>query len=739
MSEIYYAKPDQTYQEHFNYVLSAWKEVRIAKQNLVERLARKYDFQPERFWQSSLLSVVFHDFGKMTANFQGMMDAIRNGRRFDFQKNYRHELASFLFVIVSGKILATDYGVLSAAPIEALSVAGHHKPLNPALSSFDREGLAPVPRFAQEGIEQAFDLAKQAFKQYKWKPPEIPSGLEKQDPYKFLAQIIGVNGCFEQLLQRDDLERVRTLYFLLKGILHYADWHGSGMAQVNYSVFKSPAMLIEELENRCKNKQIEYKGLRPFQKKMSVHSGNLIAIAPTGSGKTEGSLLWALKNSRELSGAKIIYLLPTMATANSIWKRFASFFGENNVGLTHSSANLFFDGKDGKAEESQWENRRDVLFDKTFITPVTVGTVDQLLTAGFNSGWWVLKEINAANAVIVLDEIHAYDGWTLGLIISAIRHFSNLGARFLVMSATMPTDLVHLFQQELPEAPVIKENKLLTAKRSTYFVENQCIDEAVDAIASAVNDGKRVLVVVNTVDQCQYLAKKLKTLAPICYHSRFIFKDRKQIEKKIDTANFVIATQVVEVSLDIDFDWLFTECAPPDAIAQRAGRINRYRDSKRDSRVYIFQASEKSESLYNPINSPDILKRTFNAFKEAPSEIAEQDLVDIVDLVYRDISIDDSEHFKMALEQYKLSQKARMGIFDSRFGEDKQEVTRQPKYETVSVIPLCFLEKVLNSAPKERRRYELKVPLWYAMAHKQYQGEILFCDMIYDDNLGGIL
>ncbi|MDM8539957.1 CRISPR-associated endonuclease Cas3'' [Desulfococcaceae bacterium HSG9] len=165
MSKIYYAKPDQTYQEHFDYVLSAWQDVRIAKQNLVERLARKYDFEAERFWQSSLLCVVLHDFGKMTANFQEMMDALKNGRRFDFQKNYRHELASFLFVIVSGKKLATDYGLLSAAPVESLAVVGHHKPLNPALSSFDREGWSPVPQFAQEGLEQAFNLAKQAFKQ----------------------------------------------------------------------------------------------------------------------------------------------------------------------------------------------------------------------------------------------------------------------------------------------------------------------------------------------------------------------------------------------------------------------------------------------------------------------------------------------------------------------------------------------------------------------------------------------
>ena len=78
---------------------------------------------------------------------------------------------------------------------------------------------------------------------------------------------------------------------------------------------------------------------------------------------------------------------------------------------------------------------------------------------------------------------------------------------------------------------------------------------------------------------------------------------------------------MVEVSLDIDYDWLFTECAPPDAIAQRAGRVNRYRDPQKDSRVYIFKASEKSGKIYNPINDSDLLSRSFEAFQEAPGEM----------------------------------------------------------------------------------------------------------------------
>lgn len=733
---VFYAKPDQTYRQHLEAVYIAWKETVTAKHPLIERLAQKYNFSIERFLQGSLLTVIFHDIGKMIEPFQNMIGGILKGNKFNQRNNYRHELASFPFVVAAWKDL-NHSSILSKAPIEALSVVGHHKPLNTDLTSFDRERGATIPNFVAGGLNDAYDFAKQTFRQEGWILPRLPDGIERQNPYLSLKTLVW-GGYFGKLLLEEDPERIRTLYFLIKGILHYADWHGSGGASVNYSITKPAKILIRELAEHCRKKGISFNGLRPFQKQMSLHSGHLIAVAPTGSGKTEASLLWALKNSDEMGGAKIIYLLPTMVTANNIWDRLCQFFGQENVGLTHSTANLFLDNVSGENEEDKWENRRNILFAQSFISPVTVGTVDQLLTAGFNAGRWVLKEINAANAAIILDEIHAYDGWTLGLIISCIRHFASLGARFLLMSATLPHALIELLQLELKDVEVIRENTLLNAKRSTYYLEDRQIEEANEDIKRTLREGRRVLIVVNTVDRCQELTERFSDFSPICYHSRFIFRDRKQIEEQIETANFLIATQVAEVSLDIDFDWLFTECAPPDAIAQRAGRINRHRDPERDSRVFIFLASEKSEKIYNPINDPDLLDRTFNAFDNMSNSMSEQDLIRVVDQVYKDYRIDQTDHYRNGLEQYKLSQKCRMAIFDSRLGEDDQEVTRLRTYETVSVIPALFMEEVLELRPQERRWFEVKIPLWYAMEHKITAGGIWFCDMDYDNKIGGI-
>lgn len=732
----FYAKPDQTYREHLEAVCAAWKETINAKALLIERVAKRYNFSIERFRKGSLLTIVFHDIGKMIEPFQNMMNAIIQNKPFDKSKNYRHELVSFIYTAKYWQLINQEEN-LSAIPLEAMAVVGHHKNLDSDLTSFNRESvMSNPPPIISDGINEAIEIAKELFRQEGYILPPIKQISHYEDPFKSLAYLI-TSGILSKGIQKDGEQKCRDIYFLMKGILHYADWYGSGKKSVTYSVVKDTSAIIDELKKRCDKKGITFIRLRPFQEACCRHSGHLIAVAPTGNGKTEASILWALKNVREMVSAKIIYLLPTMVTANNIYKRLFYFFGKENVGLTHSTANLFLkDDSILDAEEDRWENRRDILFNQSFIKPVTVGTIDQLLTAGFNSGRWVLKETNASNASIIIDEIHSYDGWTLGLIISAIRHFSALGGRFMLMSATLTQSLQQLFSKELENSVIIKDETLLSAKRSKYFIIDDLIENALKEIEQAVLSGKRVLVVVNTVRLCQELALKMAKLEPVCYHSQFILKDRKAIEEKIDNARFVIATQVIEVSLDIDYDWLFTECAPPDAIAQRAGRVNRYRDPQRDSRVFIFKPSEKGEIIYSPINNQELLTVSFSTFKKATKEMSENDLTEIIEEVYKGYKIEDSEPFSDAIQQYKLSQNNRNMIFDSRIREDKQEITRQTKYETISVIPKCFRDEVLRLKPLERKWYEVKLPLWYVLKNKEELKGITFCNMNYDFQIG---
>lgn len=732
---VYYAKSDQTYKEHLEAVYKAWKEIIEYKRPLIERLADKYGFSVERFLKGSLMTVVLHDIGKNIEPFQKMMAAIREKTKFDRRKNYRHELISLNFAFEAWKELNKE-SKYSVFPLEVLAVAGHHLPVEFTFSSFQREKIADPPFLYPEGFQEALILAKELFAKEGWQFPHLSWELARVNGLWRLNKLLE---CLPQLLSKNEYDRERTLFVLIKGILIYADWLGSSQTKISYRINTSKDHIVDVLKKRCQEKNIKFNGLSLFQQKLSEQEGHVIALAPTGSGKTEASILWAVKNSRAMGGAKIIYLLPTKATANSIWSRLCAFFGEENVGLTHSSANLIFESEVDNETTSGSEEKRNLLFDQSFIRPVTVGTVDQLLTSGFNSGKWVLKEINAANSVIILDEIHAYDGWMLGLIVSMINHFAQLGTRFLLMSATMPESIISLFQKVLPSSTVFKDTELLDKERSKYFTKDKFIEEDIAEIKEAVKKGHRILVVVNTVEKCQTLAKEFEAYDAICYHSRFIAKDRKAIEESFERARLVIATQVVEVSLDIDFDWLFTECAPPDALVQRAGRVNRRRDPERDSRVLIYKADAKAEKMYNPINAPDLLEKSFAEFKQASSDLNEKDLLTIVESVYKDYPVEEREGFSEALTQYEQSQKTRLAILDNISPRNEYERTRMEKYETVTVIPYCFFAEVCKSSPRERKWYEVRIPYWYARRHSRLHEGVLFCDLTYDSKYGAVL
>lgn len=131
----FYAKPDQTYKDHLEAVYAAWKETVSAKRPLIERVAKRYNFSVERFLKGSLLTVAFHDIGKMIEPFQEMMQAAIHNKPFDKSKNYRHELVSFIFAAKYwGDINKKDS--LSTIPLEALAVVSHHKNLDSDLTSF---------------------------------------------------------------------------------------------------------------------------------------------------------------------------------------------------------------------------------------------------------------------------------------------------------------------------------------------------------------------------------------------------------------------------------------------------------------------------------------------------------------------------------------------------------------------------------------------------------------------------
>ncbi|MBV6506954.1 MAG: hypothetical protein ILNGONEN_02542 [Syntrophorhabdaceae bacterium] len=750
MSKIFLAKrePQQTYRQHVEGVFNAWERAAVDRRALIERHCQRFNIDLERFKKGSLLTVAFHDLGKMTEAFQRMMYAKNESARLQASKeNFRHEYASCPFAIQAAAKLGPLLSSHPQAPLEALAILGHHKLVDGRLGRFEKEQQYPQRLvWIPEGIDEAMALAAEFFAKYGWELPTVDRPRCEKAAHQ--------NPEFIRLVSRllSNSVEVRETFVLFKGLLMQSDWAASSNNITIPTCLSLSSKLVKPyMREKAARENWQFTDFRAFQKACKNVRHHGIAIAPTGSGKTEGALLWALSQTEKHNASKILYLLPTMVTTDSLHRRLSKFFAKHQIvaGLSHSMADLAFDlSEEGEADSGGY--RESLLFEKHFVPPVTVATVDQLLAALFHRGRWALKTFAAMDTAIILDEIHSYDPHTSGIIFELIRQLGPAGARFFIMSATLPKPLVKALQKELKtsgKVKIVRDEELLTSSRSYWHVIDADLEEhLVDLVKKKLSDGKRdkrVLVVVNTVKRCQDLTSKLKKYKPICYHSKFILRHRRKKEKKILTEKprLVVATQVVEVALDIDFDVLITECAPPDALAQRAGRINRKRE--RHGEVYLFRPGPGSENIYKDDELAErsdglsLLERTFAAFTKRNGNLTEQDLIDLVEDVYAGQNLLEKPRFIRARSLVHQAQEMFYGVLDPADGEDELFEVRLSDYLQVPVIPLKFLEKVQKIEPRRRRLYEVKMPWWYVKSNRHQVGEITYCIMDYDAKLGG--
>jgi CRISPR-associated endonuclease/helicase Cas3 len=197
--------------------------------------------------------------------------------------------------------------------------------------------------------------------------------------------------------------------------------------------------------------------------------------------------------------------------------------------------------------------------------------------------------------VFILDELHAYDARRLGYILASVRLWERLGGQVAVLSATLPDALASLLQETLHGGvtQVAAGSRGWPDRHRLQIRHRHVTDPDVLAeVRARLAAGEAVLVVVNSVAQAQQLYAELAPEvrerhgpeAATLLHSRFRRMDRSVLEDRIGRRfgvrgrrqpGLVVATQVVEVSLDVDFDVLFTAAAPLEAMLQRFGRVNR--------------------------------------------------------------------------------------------------------------------------------------------------------------------
>lgn len=707
--KIYLAKPNESYEDHVLKCYKVWKAfIKVNEENLFH-FSSKYQISYEALRHMSLLTVLFHDIGKLSFIFQEQMDIINKGGKPDYSKGFRHEILSAMFVLLLCQ--EKQKGEKDIFPdIEMFVVLGHHKSLDPQWSSFSREKnyqfkecliTSTEIKYALNVVEEIL-ICENIFIEEK-----TITCFQKDNYKKQFFSIIGqlpIASKVKRYKSGINSEDYRQVYSLLKGILCYCDWQASSEREVVLNVSIGSKDLIEKIKNKLvkENKKFE---IRPFNEECISAKEDILVIAPTGSGKTEAALFWALNQKYK----RIIILMPTMVTSNSLYERISeNYINKDLCGITHSGAQTYIALHDDFQNKDPSEIREQLLYYKVFIPPVMISTVDQILSTGFNVGYWYFKEKALMGSAVIFDEIHAYDSHALALITETIKKIKKLNGRIMLMSATMPQALRKHFKNIIPSLQEIVAEERMSLARNTWQYIDKSIEEIRGEIQKYLNAKKTVAIVVNDIETAKREFDYWKDqVSVMCYHSEFIMQDRLKKEKilmgsKENRPQLLIATQTIEVSLDVSFDIMFSECAPFDSLIQRAGRCNRY-NKKGDYKFIVFSYSEIAyKKIYK--KSKGIMDKTLQVVKENQKKLSEKDLSLMLEKVY--------ENHEIYNDAYKVGEKIYREIaeeevfFDVPLSEAK---TRNFDYVKVSIIPWEFKENVEELVEKKQF---YKIPLF---------------------------
>lgn len=441
---------------------------------------------------------------------------------------------------------------------------------------------------------------------------KIFQNLDKLLKSNLPKEIITYEDCVPPDLSYQDLNTLENIKLL--GLLMKCDHSASGGYEIEYPNDFLEVALNELLnEFKEKDKSADWNDMQKFCKENS--DKNIIAIADTGMGKTEGGFLWGGNN-------KIFFVLPLRTAINAMYKRFNEVIikGENKeerVGLLHSNSleyylnnkkELVIDDNDEKEMDILEYNKRG----KHLSLPVTICTPDQIFNFILKYKGYESKLATLSYSKIILDEMQMYDANLLAAVIFGITKIIEMGGKIAIVTATFPPIIEYFLNKYLMKdnQNVIKDldNPEETIEKPLFikkkFTNNEKIRHNIVLIDDEIGieqilwkfkenrknkrSSNKILVICNTIKKAQEIYLKLKESPDLenkinMLHSNFIREDRESKEKEIldfgrtdfNGEGIWISTSLVEASLDIDFDYLFTELQDLNSLFQRFGRCNR--------------------------------------------------------------------------------------------------------------------------------------------------------------------
>ena len=441
---------------------------------------------------------------------------------------------------------------------------------------------------------------------------KIFQNLDKLLKSNLPKEIITYEDCVPPDLSYQDLNTLENIKLL--GLLMKCDHSASGGYEIEYPNDFLEVALNELLnEFKEKDKSTDWNDMQKFCKENS--DKNIIAIADTGMGKTEGGFLWGGNN-------KIFFVLPLRTAINAMYKRFNEVIikeenKEERVGLLHSNSleyylnnkkELVIDDKDEKEMDILEYNKRG----KHLSLPITICTPDQIFNFILKYKGYESKLATLSYSKIILDEMQMYDASLLAAVIFGITKIIEMGGKIAIVTATFPPIIEYFLNkylmknnknvikdldksEEIVEEPIFVKKKFTNNEKIRHnivLIDDEIgIEEILWQFRKNRKESKKsnkILVICNTIKKAQEIYLKLKEHNDLkdkinMLHSNFIREDRESKEKEIldfgktefDGEGIWISTSLVEASLDIDFDYLFTELQDLNSLFQRFGRCNR--------------------------------------------------------------------------------------------------------------------------------------------------------------------
>ncbi|MBZ0181355.1 MAG: CRISPR-associated helicase Cas3' [Melioribacteraceae bacterium] len=591
--------------------------------------------------ETAIKGAIIHDLGKAHPHFQNKIKGINAKSLFEKNKydyTHRHEISSLAFLPVFDK---DDWDSIIDM------VIGHHKSIKKDKAEKGILDLIENDRnmieHHLEGFESWKTIGNAIINYFGYKTKEI----SKDEVEKAIKYVI------------DYCEKKKTGWSKWRGLLMAADHFASAFIDETetklQSLFKIPDLNFYYDEKRISD-------LYPLSKtETSNDKKHTIVVAPTGAGKTDFLM-------KRCTG-RIFYTLPFQASINAMWERIGTDLKQTNpnldIRLQHATSRIVV--KNNKSEQ---------LLQGLVGSSVKVVTPHQMAgiifgTPGFES---VMLDLKACD--VILDEIHTYSDYSRAMVIEIVKALLKLDCRIHIGTATMPrtlyNELLGIMGGKETVYEVKLDSKVLVTFNRHIIYKHDTFEETLPIIKKAINENEKILVIFNTVKKAQKAFKEFEKEFPniekMLIHSRYRRGDRVMLESKLqkefngDGSSeygdglkpcLVVSTQVVEVSLDISFDRMITECAPIDSLIQRFGRINRKR-------------SPESIGKYKPIHvikpngnvlpyKMDVLEKSFGQLPDNGQLLEEISLQEKINWVYpnndtKEIDIhiiDNGERFKL--------------------------------------------------------------------------------------------